>query len=458
MLQLRVQQENNPGRHFAVFTAQLGFMEDKIHNTQANTVHSDVFSCWFCEFMDLRTKQNRKHAAKRGSRAWRAAGASAHVLSREATSSEPGLLNGEAGHQQAALGAALQDALCEVQVQGGMSGNPEEAAMSGKKRQAIDFLCLFDLKDGWNDSPRILVKVMWALAEAIRAPQALRDRMELRKRRGGAGGTGSRGEPTVRAEREEGRVGAAPLVEHLGLEVGIKDGQFKVDLSADWKSPVRPRHLLSTASRERRWVVGTGASSLQRAVPVGVPGRATHLILPARTLLRDRGAEELGNSGQAFPASTARPGVPATAQRGMLVEQPRHLAPAHHHAPAHRLLPLRLGGRSQSEGIGAGFLERRRAGLPHHASPVRCDHAYGTDFPEATEGKDSVVEVRQLGSDAHAGAFHFEGRSALMRRMRRLWIRWDSHKIELQAWYNWSEWADRLSRNTDVDDWPLNCR
>eukprot|EP00854_Cymbomonas_tetramitiformis_P004729 gene4728-biopygen4665 len=120
----------------------------------------------------------------------------------------------------------------------------------------------------WNDSPRILVKVMWALAEAIRAPQALRDRTELRKRRGGAGGTGSCKAQALRVretltntlhrlgmERNEkkGVWEPTPLVEHLGLEVGTKDGQFKVDLSADWKSPVRPRHLLSTASRERPW-------------------------------------------------------------------------------------------------------------------------------------------------------------------------------------------------------------
>ncbi|KAK3260163.1 hypothetical protein CYMTET_30865 [Cymbomonas tetramitiformis] len=94
----------------------------------------------------------------------------------------------------------------------------------------------------WNDSPRILVKVMWALAEAIRAPQALRDRTELRKRRGGAGGTGSCKAQALRVretltntlhrlgmERNEkkGVWEPTPLVEHLGLEVGTKDGQFK---------------------------------------------------------------------------------------------------------------------------------------------------------------------------------------------------------------------------------------
>eukprot|EP00854_Cymbomonas_tetramitiformis_P008481 gene8481-biopygen8602 len=49
----------------------------------------------------------------------------------------------------------------------------------------------------------------------------------------------------------------------------------------------------------------------------------------------------------------------------------------------------------------------------------------------------------------------------LMRRMRKLWLLLDLHDIELQARYIRSEaneWADRLSRCEDIDDWRLNRR
>eukprot|EP00854_Cymbomonas_tetramitiformis_P009224 gene9223-biopygen9399 len=55
---------------------------------------------------------------------------------------------------------------------------------------------------------------------------------------------------------------------------------------------------------------------------------------------------------------------------------------------------------------------------------------------------------------------HFTRRNPdLMRRMRRLWSLVDFNDIELQARYFCSkanEWADRLSRDTDSDDWKLN--
>ncbi|KAK3284269.1 hypothetical protein CYMTET_8070 [Cymbomonas tetramitiformis] len=57
---------------------------------------------------------------------------------------------------------------------------------------------------------------------------------------------------------------------------------------------------------------------------------------------------------------------------------------------------------------------------------------------------------------------HFTSRNPdLMRRMRRLWSLLDLNDIELQARHIRSEaneWADRLSRDTDIDDWKLNWR
>eukprot|EP00854_Cymbomonas_tetramitiformis_P034610 gene34610-biopygen34373 len=44
-------------------------------------------------------------------------------------------------------------------------------------------------------------------------------------------------------------------------------------------------------------------------------------------------------------------------------------------------------------------------------------------------------------------------------RMRKLWLLLDLHDIELQARYICSEaneWADRLSRDKDLDDWRIN--
>eukprot|EP00854_Cymbomonas_tetramitiformis_P013257 gene13257-biopygen13643 len=56
MLQLGVGQDASPGRYSAVSATRPKFMEDTIHNTQANTARSDTFDRWFCEFENLKTK------------------------------------------------------------------------------------------------------------------------------------------------------------------------------------------------------------------------------------------------------------------------------------------------------------------------------------------------------------------------------------------------------------------
>eukprot|EP00854_Cymbomonas_tetramitiformis_P009865 gene9865-biopygen10086 len=60
-IQLRAEREASPGRHTAVRAAQLDFVE-------ADTVRSDVLDRWFPEFEELKTGQNLKHAARRGTR------------------------------------------------------------------------------------------------------------------------------------------------------------------------------------------------------------------------------------------------------------------------------------------------------------------------------------------------------------------------------------------------------
>ncbi|KAK3240172.1 hypothetical protein CYMTET_49971 [Cymbomonas tetramitiformis] len=55
-----------------VSMALLEFIEDKIHDTEANMVRSAVLDRWFREFEDLKTEQNLKHAANKSSRGYSA--------------------------------------------------------------------------------------------------------------------------------------------------------------------------------------------------------------------------------------------------------------------------------------------------------------------------------------------------------------------------------------------------
>ncbi|KAK3267985.1 hypothetical protein CYMTET_23486 [Cymbomonas tetramitiformis] len=277
---------------------------------------------------------------------------------------------------------------------------------------------------GWNDSPRIFVKVMKVLVECLRSPRSAEDRREVRKLHSGskvrrrwavrrrAGGCGreehqqgarvlpymddfllllsSRIEALRAREltsrvlvrlglsrnEKKGQWEPTQLVEHLGLEVDLKAGQFRVTPARLQKIHLQSKALLSEASRQRRW-------------------------LPARKL-----AAFTGLCDSVYLA------VPPL----------RHLYITH----------------------------------------LELEAVYKTVQSFLRELTGKLVRLYCDNQAVVAMLSHFTSRNPeLMRRMRRLWILLDLNDIELQARYLRSEaneWADRLSRDRDLDDWRLNRR
>ncbi|KAK3250630.1 hypothetical protein CYMTET_39998 [Cymbomonas tetramitiformis] len=152
---------------------------------------------------------------------------------------------------------------------------------------------------GWSDAPRIFVKFMKVMVEALRSPGAAEDRRELLKLKDGrvatpryevrrrAGGVhqelrrrGARVLPYMddfliiaktkeeafvqreRVQRVLARLGLTrnekkgqwepgQLIEHLGLEVDLRDGLFRVTAARVAKIHAQAKVIICTASRDR---------------------------------------------------------------------------------------------------------------------------------------------------------------------------------------------------------------
>ncbi|KAK3241985.1 hypothetical protein CYMTET_48293 [Cymbomonas tetramitiformis] len=128
---------------------------------------------------------------------------------------------------------------------------------------------------------------------------------------------------------------AAQLVEHLGLEVDLKAGQFHVTPARLQNIHVKAKALLSKASGQRRWLpaqrIATFAGlcqSVYLAVPLArLSRRELHYVLFTK-----RGWSSHG-----------RRGVVAQAASSVPVEQSQDLTKPDESEAAHRLVPLRLG-------------------------------------------------------------------------------------------------------------------
>ncbi|KAK3287029.1 hypothetical protein CYMTET_5439 [Cymbomonas tetramitiformis] len=298
---------------------------------------------------------------------------------------------------------------------------------------------------GWSDAPRVFCKFVRVMVEALRSPQAAEDRREIkrlrdgsavrqrwsvRRRTGGAGEdanrhsgmrvlpymddflvlVGSQREGFLRREKVQlvlhrlglrrnekmGQWEPTQVVEHLGLEVDLKLGQFRVTERRVHKIHTKAKEILCDAARNRRWI-------------------------PARRLASFTG-----------------------------LCQSVYLA-----VPAARLY-LRELYFVLAEKRSWGAKTRRAAGTSH----LELEAVYKTvqAFLQELEGK--VVRLYCDNQAVVAVLSHFTSKNPdLMRRMRRLWLLLDLHDIELQARYIRSEanvWADNLSRCEDLDDWRLN--
>ncbi|KAK3288060.1 hypothetical protein CYMTET_4454 [Cymbomonas tetramitiformis] len=186
------------------------------------------------------------------------------------------------------------------------------------------------------------------------------------------------------------------VVEHLGLEVDLKLGQFRVTERRVHKIHTRAKEILCDAARNRR-------------------------------------ETQLGSEGKDLACSSGRLRMVVQAACDEQVERAQDLE-----------IP------DESED------EMRNWHITH----LELEAVYKTvqAFLKELEGK--VVRLYCDNQAVVAMLSHFTSRNPdLMRRMRRLWLPLDLHDIELQARYIRSEanvWADNLSRCEDLDDWRLN--
>ncbi|KAK3238437.1 hypothetical protein CYMTET_51557 [Cymbomonas tetramitiformis] len=361
---------------------------------------------------------------------------------------------------------------------------------------------------GWNDSPRIFVKVMKVLVECLRSPRSAEDRREVRKLQSGskvrrrwavrrrAGGCGreehqqgarvlpymddfllllsSRIEALRAREltsqvlvrlglsrnEKKGQWEPTQLVEHLGLEVDLKAGQFRVTPARLQKIHLQSKALLSEASRQRRWLPArklAAFTGLCQSVYLAVPParlylRELHFVLSTR---RGWGAK-VKLTRQAWSDIEWWLRLPAQSRwNGRKIWRSPTRAKVHTDASL-----FAWGGVLNLKHAARGFWSDELRHL--HITHLELEAVYKTVQSFLRELTGKVVRLYCDNQAVVAMLSHFTSRNPeLMRRMRRLWILLDLNDIELQARYIRSEaneWGERLSRDRDLDDWRLNRR
>ncbi|KAK3277816.1 hypothetical protein CYMTET_14201 [Cymbomonas tetramitiformis] len=356
---------------------------------------------------------------------------------------------------------------------------------------------------GWNDAPRVFCKFVRVMVEALRSPQAAEDRREIRKLRDGsavrqrwsvrrrAGGAGenanrhsgmrvlpymddflvlvdSQREGFLRREKvqlvlhrlglqrneKKGQWEPTQVVEHLGLEVDLKLGQFRVTERRVHKIHTRAKEILCNAARNRRWIPAMRLASftgLCQSVYLAVPA--------ARLYLRELYFVLAEKRSWGAKVKISR------AARGDLEWWPRLLVMSRWNGRKIWRSPTKAkvhtdssmmawGGVLNVKFPARGFWSDEMRNW--HITHLELEAVYKTmqAFLKELEGK--VVRLYCDNQAVVAMLSHFTSRNPdLMRRMRRLWLLLDLHDIELQARYIRSEanvWADNLSRCEDLDD------
>ncbi|KAK3239619.1 hypothetical protein CYMTET_50463 [Cymbomonas tetramitiformis] len=282
----------------------------------------------------------------------------------------------------------------------------------------------------WNDSPRIFVKVMKVLVECLRSPRSAEDRREVRKLQSGskvrrrwavrrrAGGCG----------REEHQQGARVLP-YMDDFLLLLSSRIEALRARELTSRVLVRLGLSRNEKKGQW------EPTQLVEHLGLEVKLTRqawsdiewwLRLPAQSRWNSRKIWRSPTRAKVHTdASLFAWGVVLNlkhAARGFWSDELRHL----------------------------------------HITHLELEAVYKTVQSFLRELTGKVVRLYCDNQAVVAMLSHFTSRNPeLMRRMRRLWILLDLNDIELQARYIRSEaneWADRLSRDRDLDDWRLNRR
>ncbi|KAK3284632.1 hypothetical protein CYMTET_7732 [Cymbomonas tetramitiformis] len=250
------------------------------------------------------------------------------------------------------------------------------------------------------------------------------------------------------------------LVEHLGLEVDLKAGQFRVTPARLQKIHLQSKALLSEALRQRRWLPArklAAFTGLCQSVYLAVPPsrlylRELHFVLSTR---RGWGAK-VKLTRQAWIDIEWWLRLPAQSRwNGRKIWRSPTRAKVHTDASL-----FAWGGVLNLKHAARGFWSDELRHL--HITHLELEAVYKTVQSFLRELTGKVVRLYCDNQAVVAMLSHFTSRNPeLMRRMRRLWILLDLNDIELQARYIRSEaneWADRLSRDRDLDDWRLNRR
>ncbi|KAK3283103.1 hypothetical protein CYMTET_9181 [Cymbomonas tetramitiformis] len=360
---------------------------------------------------------------------------------------------------------------------------------------------------GWNDAPRVFCKFVRVMVEALRSPQAAEDRREIRRLRDGsavrqrwsvrrrAGGAGedanrhsgmrvllymddflvlvdSQREGFLRREKvqlvlhrlglrrneKKGQWEPTQVVEHLGLEVDLKLGQFRVTERRVHKIHTRAKEILCDAARNRRWIPARRLASftgLCQSVYLAVPAawlylRELYFVLAEK---RSWGAKvKISRAARGDLEWWSRLPVMSRWNGRKIWRSPTR-------AKVHTDSSMTAwGGVMNLKFPARGFWPDEMRNW--HITHLDLEAVYKTvqAFLKELEGK--VVRLYCDNQAVVAMLSHFTSRNPdLMRRMRRLWLLLDLHDIELQARYIRNEanvWADNLSRCEDLDDWRLN--
>ncbi|KAK3282899.1 hypothetical protein CYMTET_9388 [Cymbomonas tetramitiformis] len=326
----------------------------------------------------------------------------------------------------------------------------------------------------------------------LRDGSAVRQRWSVRRRTGGAGGDANRHsgmrvlpymddflvlvdsqrEGFLRREKvqlvlhrlglrrneKKGHWEPTQVVEHLGLEVDLKLGQFRVTERRVHKIHAKAKEILCDAARNRRWIPARRLASftgLCQSVYLAVPAarlylRELYFVLAEK---RSWGAKvKISRSARGDLEWWSRLPVMSRWNGRKIWRSPTR-------AKVHTDSSMTAWG---------GVLNLKFPARGFWPDEMRCWHithleleaVYKTvqAFLQELEGK--VVRLYCDNQAVVAMLSHFTSRNPdLMRRMRRLWLLLDLHDIELQARYIRSEanvWADNLSRCEDLDDWRLN--
>ncbi|KAK3287031.1 hypothetical protein CYMTET_5441 [Cymbomonas tetramitiformis] len=446
MIQLRASMESDATVHGGAeaLRAKLAFIEEKAYAGTDKIVTDTVLTKWLKEFdntkakavMNMHAKASAKISTFRDRQGGKGKGGAGSGSGSEGANSEvmEWISRGakmrwvDKAPQPFDHGVSLADAT--PQQLEWITAKIERGLRTGARCGA--------LPSGWNDSPRIFVKVMKVLVECLRLPRRaggcgreehqqgarvlpymddflvlLGSRVEALRARELA----SRVLVRLGLERNEkkGHWEPTQLVEHLGLD--LKAGQFHVTLARLQRIHLQANALLREASRQRRWLparklaVFTGlCQSVSLAVP---PARLylweLHFVI---TTKRGWGAKEESHKGGVLNLKHAA--------RGFWPDELRHL----------------------------------------HITHLELEAVYKTVQSFLRELTGKAVRLYCDNQAVVAMLSHFTSRnSELMRRMRRLWILLDLNDIELHARYIRSEaneWAGRLSRDKELDDWRLN--